>query len=122
MAYIPERGDAVWLDLDPVLGHEQAGRRPSVVLSRSIYNAKTGLALFCPITRKVKGFPYEVTVPEGLAVNGVILADHIKNLDWRQRRAELICALPDELVIETLARLGSMLDLIFPDSDISIVD
>src|SRR5947199_10236049 len=86
-SYIPERGDAVWISLDPEAGHEQAGRRPALVLSPSSYNRKAELALVCPITNQVKGYPFEVAVPQGLAVSGVILADQVKSLDWRERRA-----------------------------------
>ncbi len=87
MAYVPSRGDVVWLTFNPQSGHEQAGRRPAVVLSPRAYNAKVGLAIFCPVTSKVKGYPFEVALPEGFAVQGVILADQVKSLDWRARRA-----------------------------------
>ena len=75
MAYVPWRGDVVWIDLEPQKGREQAGHRPAVVLSRSDYNRKTGLAVICPITTKVKGYPFEVPIPPDLVVTGVILAD-----------------------------------------------
>ena len=75
MAYIPERGDAVWITLNPQAGHEQTGRRPAVVLSPSAYNKKVGLAILCPITNQVKGYPFEIALPEGLKVTGVILSD-----------------------------------------------
>src|SRR5438552_10794224 len=88
-SYVPARGDAVWISLDPQAGHEQAGRRPALVLSPSSYNRKAGLALMCPITSHAKGYPFEVAVPADLAVTGVILADQIKSLDWRIRHAEL---------------------------------
>lgn len=82
---VPQRGDIVWLSFEPQAGHEQMGRRPAVVLSPAVYNAKVGLALFCPITSQVKGFPLEVVIPEGLAVSGVVLSDQVKSLDWRAR-------------------------------------
>ena len=82
-AYIPNRGDAVWITLDPQAGHEQAGRRPALVLSPSAYNGRVGLALFCPITTQVKGYPFEVPLPRGAAVSGVVGADQVKSLDWR---------------------------------------
>ncbi len=82
-AYIPERGDAVWITLDPQAGHEQAGRRPALVLSPSAYNGRVGLALFCPITSQVKGYPFEVRLPAGSPVSGVVGADQVKSLDWR---------------------------------------
>lgn len=108
--YVPGRGDLVWIDFDPQSGHEQAGRRPAVVLSPSKYNARIGLAIFCPITSRVKGFPFEVTVPSSCRVTGVILADQIKNLDWRARRAEFADKLPVEVLNEVFERLMPLLD------------
>src|SRR3982751_1548626 len=99
-AYIPERGDAVWLTLDPQAGHEQAGRRPALVLSPSGYNGRVGLALFCPITSQVKGYPFEVPLPAGLPVVGVVGADQVKSLDWRARNATLIGTISEEVVAE----------------------
>ncbi|MFA6771542.1 MAG: type II toxin-antitoxin system PemK/MazF family toxin, partial [Dehalococcoidales bacterium] len=84
-AYIPERGDVVWITLDPQAGHEQAGRQPAVVLSPRDYNSKVGLAILCPVTGQVKGYPFEVNIPLGLPVAGCILADQVKCLDWRLR-------------------------------------
>jgi len=92
--YVPPRGDIVWLSFTPQAGHEQAGRRLALVLSPSAYNSKVGLALCCPITSRVKGYPFEVTVPKGLAVVGVVLADQVKSLDWRARHAEFVDRLP----------------------------
>lgn len=105
----PERGDIVWLSFNPQAGHEQAGRRPAVVLSPRAYNSKVGRALFCPITNQAKGYPFEVPLPDGLPVSGVVLADHVKSLDWRARRAERIGSLPPRLVGEILARLRALL-------------
>jgi len=104
MPYVPERGDVVWLAFSPQAGHEQAGRRPAAVLSPKAYNAKVGLFLACPLTSRQKGYPFEVVVPEDLAVTGVILADQIKSLDWRARNAEFICSLPENTVNELLAK------------------
>ena len=104
-SYVPERGDVLWITLTPQAGHEQAGRRPAVVLSPKAYNRKTGLAILCPITRQVKGYPFEVPLPSGLPVVGAILSDQVKNLDWRARNAELICTLATETVSEVLAKL-----------------
>lgn len=109
MAYIPERGHAVWIDFNPQAGHEQAGRRPAVVLSPATYNSKVGLAILCPITSQIKGYPFEVRIPHGLAVSGVVLADQAKSLDWRARKAELICALPETMVTEVLQKLSTLL-------------
>ena len=109
VAYVPERGDAVWMSFNPQAGHEQAGRRPAVVLSPSSYNGRVGLTLLCPITTQIKGYPFEVNIPPGLHVTGVVLADQVKSLAWRVRRAELICALPPETVAEVLAKLTTLL-------------
>ena len=105
MAYVPERGDVVWLTLTPQAGHEQAGRRPAVVLSPRAYNARVGLGLFCPVTSKEKGYPFEVRLPDGLGIAGVVLADQVKSLDWRARRAELAAQLPAEVVEEIAEKL-----------------
>src|SRR5262249_6145151 len=94
---------------DPQAGHEQAGRRPALVLSPSAYNQKVGLALFCPITNQVKGFPFEVPVPAGLAVTGVILSDQVKSLDWRVRQAERIARVPEETILAVLDRIRVLL-------------
>ena len=107
--HVPQRGDAVWIRLSPQAGHEQAGRRPAVVLSPGAYNAKVGLAILCPITSHVKGYPFEVRLPAGLPVTGVVLADQVKSLDWRARAAEPICGLPEETVGEVLRKLATLL-------------
>lgn len=108
-AYIPGRGDAVWITLFPQAGHEQSGRRPAVVLSPEAYNAKSGLALFCPVTSQIKGYPWEVLIPDGLAISGVVLADQVRSLDWRSRSAVKICALPESVVAEILGKLKTLL-------------
>lgn len=107
--YVPERGDAVWLTLNPRAGHEQAGRRPAIVLSPLAYNRKVGLVLFCPITAQAKGYPFEAAVPPGLEVSGVVLSDQVRSLDWRVRRARLICRLPGTLVDEVVQKLSALL-------------
>ena len=107
--YVPERGEVMWITLNPQAGHEQAGRRPAVVLSPRAYNGKVGLAILCPVTSRVKGYPFEVEVPEGLPVSGVVLSDQVKSLDWRARDAELMCVLPVEAVEEILQKLGTLL-------------
>ncbi len=103
-AYFPARGDLVWITLNPQAGHEQAGRRPAVVLSPSGYNAAVGLALFCPVTSRVKGYPWEVALPEGLPVSGVALSDQVKSLDWRVRQVDPIAALPAPIITEILGQ------------------
>jgi mRNA interferase MazF len=107
--YVLERGDAVWITLDPQAGHEQAGRRPALVLSPKAYNGRVGLALLCPITSQVKGYPFEVALPKGLPVSGVVLADQVKSLDWRARKAARISAVPDELVALVEQKLNTLI-------------
>jgi mRNA interferase MazF len=109
MAYFPGRGDVVWLTFNPQAGHEQAGRRPALVLSPLAYNVKVGLAILCPITSQIKGYPFEVVIPDGLTVSGVVMADQVKNLDWQARQAELICELPEATVTEVLAKISTLL-------------
>jgi mRNA interferase MazF len=109
--YVPQRGDVVWIALNPQAGHEQAGRRPAVILSPRAYNSKTGLAILCPVTSQVKGYPFEVLLPEGLPVSGAILSDQAKNLDWRARNAGVICSLPDAITNEVLEKLGTLLTI-----------
>ncbi len=105
----PERGDLVWMDFSPHAGHEQAGRRPAVILSSADYNQLVGLAIVCPITSRVKGYSFEVAIPPGLAISGVILADQVKSLDWKSRKAERIATLPEAVVSEVLVKLRSLL-------------
>jgi len=100
--YVPERGDAVWVTLDPQAGHEQAGRRPALVLSPASYNGRVVLALLCPITGQEKGYPFEAALPEDLQVAGVVLADQVKSLDWRARKAVRIFSLPADVVAQVL--------------------
>lgn len=107
--YVPARGDAIWITFNPQVGHEQSGRRPAIVLSPSSYNSKVGLAILCPITSQVKGYPFEVEIPSGSKLAGVVLADQAKSLDWRFRKAEFICKLPAETTAEVLETLGTLL-------------
>ncbi len=106
---VPDRGEVVWITLAPQAGHEQARRRPAVVVSPAAYNGKVGLALMCAITSRIKGYSFEVAVPAGLPVTGVVLSDQVKSLDWHVRRAERICALPQPVVTEILQNLGVLL-------------
>ena len=96
--WVPDRGDVVWLDFDPQTGHEQAGRRPAVVLSGAAYNGLLNLAIVCPVTSRRKGYLWEVPLPEGLSVSGFVLSDQIRSLDWRQRKAQFIVRLDDAAV------------------------
>jgi mRNA interferase MazF len=107
--YFPNRGDAVWLDFSPKAGHGQSGRRPAVVVSPGSYNRKVGLGLFCPITSQTKGYPFEVGIPAGMNVSGVVLSDQIKSLDWKVRDARFICTLPVSTMSEVLKKLSTLL-------------
>ncbi|MGB7415491.1 MAG: endoribonuclease MazF [Thermosynechococcaceae cyanobacterium] len=109
MAYVPEQGDAVWIDFNPQMGHEQAGRRPALILSPLSYNRKVRLALLCPITSRVKGYPFEVVIPSGEKVSGVILSDQVKSLEWQKRNVEFVAKLPDEIVAEVMKKLKTLL-------------
>ena len=108
--YVPDRGDIVWLDLNPQAGQEKSGRRPACVVSPKNYNRKTGFALICPVTSRVKGYPYEVLIPEGLIISGVILSDQIKSLDWRVRKADYICALPEDAFEEIQGKALTLIE------------
>ena len=109
--YVPARGDAVWVSLSPQAGREQAGRRPAVIVSPLPYNAKVGLAVACPITSRVKGYPFEVVIPAGLGVAGAVLSDHVRSLDWRARKVEFICRLPQQTLVEVIQKLGTLISL-----------
>lgn len=107
--YVPDRGDAIWITLDPHAGHEQAALRPAVVLSPAAYNGKVGLAIVCPITSQIKGYPFEVLIPSGLSISGAILSDQAKSLDWKARKAELACQLPVAIIGDVLKKLNTLL-------------
>lgn len=108
--WAPDQGDIIYLDFDPQSGHEQAGRRPALVLSPRAYNDKASLALCCPLTTRVKGWPFEVNAETELAgAKGVVLSDQIKALDWRARNGELTARAAKKVVAEVLARLKVLL-------------
>jgi len=109
--YVPEAGDLVWIDFTPLAGREQARRRPALVLTPRAYNDKAGLAVLCPITRHSKGYPFEVALPAGNRVRGVILADHLKSLDWRQRNAQRAGKLSAAVLSTVLERISSLLQI-----------
>src|SRR4051794_28673231 len=110
VGYVPERGDLVWIHFDPQAGREQAGRRPAVVLSPSSYNRKVELGIFCPVTHQAKGYAWEVAIPAGLGVTGVILADQIRSLDWKERQAQFAGTLPPEVLDEVLDKTLALID------------
>ena len=105
---MPDRGDVVWLQFDPQAGHEQAGHRPALVVSPRSYNGRVGLALFCPLTSHVKGYPFEVALSDGGKAEGAILADQIKSLDWRVRQAKKFDQVSQEVMLEVLAKIGAL--------------
>jgi mRNA interferase MazF len=107
--YAPARGDIVWLQFTPQAGHEQSVRRPAVIVSPREYNAKVGLCLCCPVTSRVKGYPFEVELPRDMGISGAVLCDHVKSLDWKARNASLVAALPVALVREIQARIMALI-------------
>jgi len=108
-SYCPKRGDVACISLDPQVGHEQAGFRPALAVSPEIYNSKVGLALLCPITSQVKGYPFEVSIPPGLKVSGVILSDQLKSLDWKACSTSFLCSIPHNVVVHVLNKVGAIL-------------
>lgn len=104
--YAPSAGDVVWLSFSPTAGLEQASRHPALVLSPAAYNARLGLALCCPITSQVKGHPFEVAVPAGLPVEGAVLADQVRSVDWHSGHAELACRAPKEVLPAVMSWLA----------------
>ncbi|MFZ4712169.1 MAG: endoribonuclease MazF [Bacteriovoracaceae bacterium] len=108
MAYIPDRGDIVWLNFTPQAGHEQKGKRPAIILSPKEYNKKTGLAVCCPITSNTKGYPFEVIV-SGKKIDGVILSDHLKNLDWKARDIKYIEKSHIEVLNEVIEKISVLI-------------
>jgi mRNA interferase MazF len=108
---VPDAGDLVWLTFDPQAGHEQKGRRPALVLSPKRYNQKAGLALACPVTSHIKGYPFEAVLPDGLGITGAVLCDHLKSLHWQERRATFAARAPKGLLTEVRERLRPLLGL-----------
>lgn len=109
--YVPEQGDLVWIKFHPQAGHEQSGLRPALILSPAGYNGKVGLALICPITSKIKGYPFEVILPEKLEISGAVLSDQVKNMDWRARKAKFIAKVPVEIVNDVMIKIKILLTL-----------
>ena len=106
---VPRRGDLVWLDFTPPAGHEQTGRRPALILSPERYNRKTGLALACPITNQAKGYPFEVSLPAGLTITGIVLSDHVRSIDWRARRAARAGKADEDTLAEVVGKLTALI-------------
>ena len=103
--YAPSRGEIVWLQFEPQAGHEHSGRRPAVIISLREYNQKVGPCLCCPVTSQPKGYPFEVELPPGMKVEGVVLCDQLKSLDWKARNARIIGTLPGRSLKEIQARI-----------------
>ncbi len=110
MAYAPKRGDVANIDLSPQVGHEQAGHRPALVMSADAYNERLGLAIVCPITNQKKGYPFEVDIPAGVGVTGVVMADQAKSVDWQGWGATFRCRMPDTVVDKVLNRVISLIE------------
>lgn len=108
--YVPDRGDIVWLQFDPQAGHEQAGRRPALVVSPRSYNARVGLALFCPVTSRIKGYPFEVPLSASGKATGAVLSDQLKSLDWRARKAVRFDRASEEVLLEVTARILALVE------------
>ncbi len=106
--YIPDKGDLVWINFTPRSGHEQAGKRPAIIISPKKYNKKTSLCIACPVTSKIKGYPFEVIV-EGKKISGAILVDQIKSLDWKARRVSFIERTKNSCYAELEGKLQSLL-------------
>ncbi len=105
---VPKKGDLIWLDFSPHAGHEQVGRRPALVLTNSMFQQATGLMLACPVTSRVRGLPFEVALPPGLNVSGVVLVHHTRSVDWRARNAEVVGAVPEETLFQVLDILNAV--------------
>lgn len=110
-AYCPSRGDVVWINLSPQSGHEQSGRRPACIISPSEYNRKVGLAILCPVTSQIKGYPFEVLIPKGLPISGAVLSDQVKSLDWKARHTGFICHLPEETMKTIIRKLETLITI-----------
>jgi mRNA interferase MazF len=107
--FVPGRGDIIWLNFDPQAGHEQAGRRPAVVLSVKTYNARTGLCIVCPVTSRIKGYPFESRLPDDLSISGAALSDHVRSVDWKARKASFISRGSADLTQQILAKLSAII-------------
>lgn len=107
--YVPARGDVIWLTFNPQSGHEQSGRRPAIVVSPRGYNEKVGLALCCPITSRIKDYPFEVRITIKNKIDGVILSDQLRSLDWKERQADFIAPAPEEILDQTVEKLSLLI-------------
>lgn len=111
ISYTPDRGDLIWLQFNPQAGHEQSGKRPALVISPRTYNGKVELSLVCPVTSKIKGYPFEVILPQDLPIEGAILSDQVKSLDWESRQASFICKVPDNTLKEVISKIELLISI-----------
>jgi mRNA interferase MazF len=109
--YCPDAGDLVWIDLSPTVGHEQSGHRPAIVLTPRQYNAPSGLCIMCPITSRARGYPFEVAIPPGYAISGIILVDQARSVSWEGRYVKMAGVAPVELLDEVRERLAALLQI-----------
>ena len=109
-AYVPDAGDVVWLEFDPQAGHEQAGHRPALVMSPSIYNSKVGVMVCCPMSSKIKGHPFEV-VTQVDGVDCAVLSDQVKSLDWKVRSAKKKAVVSNDVMLHVKAKLKALLQI-----------
>jgi mRNA interferase MazF len=107
--YIPQKGDFITVTFDPQSGHEQKGRRPALVVSNTLFNERTGLAIVCPLTSKERGFPFHVAVVDNPDVSGFVMVEQVKSLDFKARRVRYIGKAPDSILKEVLAILDACL-------------
>src|SRR5271170_3198513 len=106
--HVPDAGEIVWINFTPQAGHEQAGHRPALVLSPAAYNGKTSLMICCPMTTQIKNYPFEVLVAG--APPSVVLADQVKSLDWRVRKAKRKGVVSAEELAEVRAKIVALIE------------
>lgn len=111
-AYCPDAGDVIDISFDPQEGREQRGRRPALVLTTRAYNRRAGLCVLCPITNRQKGYPFEVVIPGGHPVAGVVLSDQVKSLSWERRNSTFRCLGPPDVVRETRGKISALLQIV----------
>jgi mRNA interferase MazF len=109
--YCPDASDLVWIDLNPTLGHEQSGHRPAIVLTPRHYNVRSGLCIVCPITSRARGYPFEVAIPRGEAISGIILVDQMRSVSWEKRYVKMAGVAPVELLAEVREHLAALLQI-----------
>jgi mRNA interferase MazF len=106
--YLPDRGDIIWIQLDPRVGHEQSGNRPALVLSDQLLAARTGLIVMCPITSKPKGKPYEVQIESG-KIKGAVLTIHVRSVDYAARQTSFINKAPGSVLDEAVEKTSLLI-------------